>query len=42
MFAAGQLMKMVASGQVVVIQQRSKASIRNQGNKVDSIAGITL
>jgi len=40
MFAVGQLMKMVASGQVVVIQWRHKASICSQSNKVDSNAGV--
>jgi len=33
-------MKMVTSGNVVVIQQRRKASICNQSNKVDSNAGV--
>ena len=40
MFAAGQLMKIVTRGQVVVIQRRRKASICNQSNKVDSNAGV--
>ena len=40
MFAAGQLMKMETSGQLVVIQRRRKASICNQSNKVDSNPGV--
>ena len=39
-FAVGQMMKMVTSGQVVVIQRRRKSSTCNQSNNVDSITGV--